>query len=88
MRRYFVYLLRCNDNSLYTGWTTDLEKRLLAHNKGNASKYTRARRPVSMVYNEEFETKQDAMRREYEIKTWNRDKKLGLINTLMQTALC
>jgi putative endonuclease len=79
LNRYFVYILRCSDNSLYTGWTTDLEKRLLAHNKGTASKYTRTRRPVSRVYSEECETKQDAMRREYKIKTWSREKKWELI---------
>ncbi len=76
----YTYILRCADNSLYCGWTNNLEKRLSAHNGGTASKYTRTRRPVELVYFEEFGTKQEAMSREYHIKRLTRSEKLKLIN--------
>lgn len=72
----WVYILRCSDGSLYTGWTNDIEKRLAAHNRGTASKYTRGRRPVELIFKEGFETKQEAMSREAEIKSFNREEKL------------
>ncbi len=75
----YVYILECSDNSLYTGWTTDVYKRLEIHNDGKGAKYTRGRTPVELRYFESFETKQEAMKREYEIKTWSREKKLRLI---------
>lgn len=75
----YVYILKCSDESLYTGWTTDLEKRLKTHNSGKGAKYTRARLPVEIVYFEEFEDKIEAMKREYEIKKLTREKKLQLI---------
>lgn len=75
----YTYMLRCGDGTLYTGWTNDLEKRLRAHRCGKGGKYTRSRLPVSLVYQEQFETKQDAMRREYEIKQLSRAEKLALI---------
>lgn len=74
-----VYILRCRDNTLYTGWTNDLERRLARHNAGTASKYTRARRPVELVYWEDCGTKEEAMRREWQIKQLRRDKKDALI---------
>ena len=74
----YTYILRCSDGSFYTGWTNDLEKRLAAHNAGTGSKYTRARRPVELVYHEEFETKEEAMRREWAIKQLSRAEKLAL----------
>ena len=61
-------MVRCSDHSLYTGWTNDLEQRIAAHNSGQGAKYTKSRRPVTLVYYEVFEEKQDAMRREYAIK--------------------
>ena len=67
------------DGSLYTGWTNDLERRLAAHNAGKGGKYTRARRPVTLVYSEEFETKEEAMSREAKIKQLTRAQKLRLI---------
>ena len=76
----YVYILRCNDDSLYTGWTNNLEKRLKAHSSGKGAKYTKARLPVDIVYYEEFEDKIDAMKREYEIKQLKRKEKLELIN--------
>ncbi|WP_405345373.1 GIY-YIG nuclease family protein [Ruminococcus sp.] len=75
----FTYILQCGDGSLYCGWTNDLEKRLASHNAGTASKYTRSRRPVELIYFEEFGTKQEAMSREYQIKHLTRQEKLALI---------
>ena len=75
----YTYILRCSDDTLYCGWTNDLEKRLAAHNARTAAKYTRTRRPVELVYYEEFETKQEAMSREYHIKRLTRQEKLDLI---------
>ena len=81
-KHFFVYLLRCSDNTLYCGWTTDLKRRLAAHNSGKrGAKYTRTRRPVELVYFEELENKSSAMKREYEIKQLSRAEKLRLINT-------
>lgn len=76
-----TYILQCADGTLYTGWTNDLEKRLASHNRGTASKYTRVRRPVSLIYHETFETKEEAMRREYEIKQMTRTQKLALVHS-------
>lgn len=70
-----TYILRCSDNTLYTGWTNDMGKRLAAHNDGTGAKYTRGRRPVELVYKEEFATKQEAMRREAAIKKMSRAEK-------------
>lgn len=74
-----VYILRCGDGSLYTGWTNDLEKRLRAHQSGRGAKYTRSRLPVELVYWELRESKEAAMRREWELKQLPRAKKLALI---------
>ena len=75
----YTYILRCRDGTLYTGWTNDLEKRLRAHNEGTGGKYTRARRPVELVYHECFDTKEEAMRREWAIKQLTRAEKLALM---------
>ena len=75
----FTYLLRCNDGSLYCGWTNDIEQRLKNHKLGKAAKYTKARLPVELVYFEEYETKAEAMKRECAIKKLSRSKKLELI---------
>lgn len=77
-KNYYTYILRCADGTLYTGWTTDLAKRMHAHNSGQGAKYTRARRPVSLFYYEIFPTKEEAMRREYAIKQLRREEKLSL----------
>ena len=79
VERNYTYLLKCADGSYYCGWTNDLDKRVAAHNSGSASKYTRTRRPVELVYYETFPTKQGAMRREYWIKQLTRQEKEGLI---------
>ena len=75
----YTYLLECADKTLYCGWTNDLEKRLHAHNAGLGAKYTKSRRPVTLIYYEEFQTKQEAMQREYAIKRLSRKEKERLI---------
>lgn len=76
----YVYILKCSDDSLYTGYTVDLSKRLVKHNDGKASKYTRARLPVEYVYTKSFDSKNEAMSAENRIKRISRIKKLKLIN--------
>ena len=76
---HFAYLLRCADGTLYGGYTTDLQKRLAAHNSGKGAKYTRSRLPVELVYWEECPTKEAAMSREWQLKHLTREKKLKLI---------
>lgn len=75
----YTYIVKCRDGSLYTGWTNDLDRRIKAHNEGKGAKYTKSRRPVSLVYYEEFGTKEEAMRREYEIKHMARSRKEEMI---------
>ena len=78
---WYVYMLRCADHSLYTGITKDIDRRLHEHNSDNrlAAKYTRARRPVSLIYQELFDTKSDALKREYAIKQLGKLQKEALI---------
>ena len=75
----YTYLLECADKTFYCGWTNDLEKRVNAHNSGQGAKYTKPRRPVVLVYYEEFQTKEEAMRREWAIKRLTRKEKERLI---------
>lgn len=75
----YTYILRCSDGSLYTGWTNNLEKRIKDHNDGKGAKYTKPRRPVVLAYYEEFQTKEEAMRREWEIKRLTRKEKMQMI---------
>lgn len=75
----YTYMVKCRDGTLYTGWTNNLEKRLTDHNAGKGAKYTKSRRPVELVYYESYETKEEAMRREYAIKRMSRKEKLQLI---------
>lgn len=75
----YTYILECSDGTYYTGWTNDLEKRLKTHNEGSGGKYTRSRLPVQLVYYETFETKQEAMSREWHIKKLSREEKSKLI---------
>lgn len=79
---YFVYMLRCGDDSLYTGIATNVENRAAAHNSGKGAKYTRSRLPVTVVYQEKMPDKSAALRREIEIKKMNRAEKLKLIEML------
>ena len=79
--KYKVYILECADTSLYIGCTNDIDKRLKQHNDlKSGAHYTKIRRPVILVYSENFDTLKDARKREAEIKSWNRGKKLKLIN--------
>ena len=75
----WVYILRCADESLYTGWTNDLERRLAAHQAGRGARYTRSRLPVELVYSESWPAKEQAMSREWQIKKLSRSEKLQLI---------
>ena len=77
---FYCYILKCFDNTLYTGYTNNLEKRVATHNKGKGAKYTKRRRPCVLVYYEEFSCKSDALKREYYIKhRLSRSDKLALI---------
>ena len=80
MEHCFVYILRCADGTFYTGWTNDLDKRLAAHNAGKGAKYTRSRRPVERVYHEVCGSKEEALRREIQIKQLSRQEKEALIS--------
>ena len=75
----YTYIVRCKDDTLYCGWTNNLEKRIASHNTGTGAKYTKTRLPVELVYFESFDTKEEAMRREYAIKQLSRKEKLKLI---------
>ena len=76
---YYVYLLECSDKTLYCGYTDNLEKRLKTHNLGKGAKYTKSRLPVLLVYNEKFESKSEALKREIEIKKLTRAEKMKLV---------
>lgn len=77
--QFFTYVLRCADGSLYTGWTTDIESRLKAHNAGSGAKYTRSRTPVELIASWQFCNKSEAMKKEYAIKQLSRTEKIKLI---------
>ena len=81
----YTYILECKDGTYYTGWTNNLEKRMKEHNEGKGAKYTKARRPVKLVYFETFESKIDAMKREYAIKQMKRSEKIKLISPINDT---
>jgi putative endonuclease len=76
LAKYFVYILLCADNTLYTGITPDIEKRMLVHASGKGSKYVRTRLPFRLIYQEEVANKIIAAQREYEIKQWPREQKI------------
>ncbi len=79
IEKAYTYILKCSDNSLYTGWTLDLERRVNEHNTGKGAKYTRTRGPVVLVYHEEFDTRAKAAQREDQIKEMTRKKKLAFL---------
>ncbi len=83
---HFVYIVRCTDGSLYTGYARDPRARLAAHNAGAGAKYTCSRRPVRLVYTEALTTLSAALKREYELKQWTRAKKQALIRTARAAA--
>ena len=76
---YFVYILRCGDDTLYTGSTDNVERRLAVHQSGKGAKYTRSRHPLALVYQEELDNKSTALKREAAIKKLTRIQKLNLI---------
>lgn len=78
---YYFYIVRCSDNSLYCGQTTNLKKRIQEHNSSpsRSAKYVRGKRPVHLVYSEECENLQFALKREYQVKQWPKDKKESLV---------
>lgn len=78
----YVYILRCRDGTLYTGWTLDVARRLARHQAGQGGRYTRSHLPVELIYQEECPTRRDAMRREREIKRMPRQMKLALIGEI------
>jgi putative endonuclease len=81
--KYFVYILECNDKTLYTGYTTDIAKRVEAHNAGKTgAKYTKARRPVKLKYSEKHKTLSSALKREHALKKLSRKEKLELFKIL------
>lgn len=77
---HFFYVLECRDGSYYAGYTNDLLARIQKHNAGKGAKYTRARKPVSLLYNKQFETKSDALKAEYYFKKLSRKKKDEFLN--------
>lgn len=79
-RAAFVYLLRCADGTIYTGWTFDVTRRVQAHQDGRGARYTRTRRPVELIYRERLPSRRAAMRREIEIKKMSRARKLRIAN--------
>jgi predicted GIY-YIG superfamily endonuclease len=76
---WFVYILRCADNSLYIGATSDLDSRLLKHRDGSASHFSAAQRPVTLVYSETHPSREAALKRERQLKRWTRAKKEALL---------
>jgi len=77
--RHFVYVVECSDGTYYTGYTTNVERRVAEHNEGVGAKYTRGRRPVTLVHREAYETQSEAMQREHAIKQLRRDAKEQLV---------
>ena len=82
----YTDILECADGTLYCGWNNDLNRRVAAHNAGKGAKYTKSRRPVVLKYYESFSTRQEAMRREWEIKQLSRKEKLELVRQQMHTS--
>ena len=86
--KWFLYILQCCDGSFYTGITNDLERRLKMHQNGKASRYTRTRRPVEMLYQEKCGNRSQALIRECEVKEWPRAKKKALITRTAEGGRC
>lgn len=76
---WYVYILKCENNTLYTGVTTDLNRRFTEHKISKGAKYTKANKPEEILYSEQFKNRSDACKRETQIKSWKREKKLELI---------
>lgn len=80
MKEWFIYICRCSDNTFYTGATTDVDKRIKKHNSGTGARYTKTRRPVTLLYSEKFPSKSEALKREYAIKQLSRKEKEEVIS--------
>lgn len=76
MNTWFVYILLCEDNSLYTGISPDPQQRFLAHQTGKGAKYTKSHKPIKLIYQEAATTRSEALKREIHIKSWSREKKI------------
>ena len=85
MKPFFMYILKCNDNSYYIGQTDDIDKRISEHMQGAVSGYTKTRLPVKVVYVQDFMTRDEAINAEQQIKRWTRKKKEALINKDWET---
>jgi len=79
MKKHFVYILKCKDNTFYTGYTKNIKERVKVHNSGKGAKYTRSRLPVKLIYSESFKTIKEAYKRELAIKKLSRESKKKLI---------
>lgn len=86
-KQHIVYMLRCSDHTFYTGYTTDLKRRVQEHEEGKGAKYTRGRGPFQVVYIEKYETKEAAMKREYAIKQLSRREKVMLIRKQLKEVM-
>lgn len=84
---WYLYILRCGDGTLYTGITTDVQRRLEEHRSGKGAKYTRGRGPLELVYRESCEDYSNALKREYAVKHLNRREKLKLISEIEKNQL-
>lgn len=80
---WFVYILLCEDKSLYTGSSNDIQKRFFDHKNGKGGRYTRSHKPVRLVYSEQLSTKSEALKREREIKNWSREKKIRVLGLII-----
>ena len=82
-KKYYVYIVECSDGTYYTGYTTDISRRVDEHNYSTkkAAKYTRSRRPVRLLYSEEYSSVSEALKREYKIKKLSKKQKISLVNT-------
>ncbi|WP_324760069.1 GIY-YIG nuclease family protein [Haloarcula sp. GH36] len=78
--QHYTYVVRCSDGTFYTGYTTDVQRRVAEHDAGDGAKYTRGRTPVELVHVEDFESRSAAMSREHEIKQLSRDRKEELVD--------
>jgi putative endonuclease len=83
---YYVYILRCEDKSFYTGITTDVERRFKEHCVGTGGNYTRSHKPEKIIYSEKAATRSDALKREVEIKSWSREKKMQFVRASSHAA--
>lgn len=80
---WFVYILLCEDGSLYTGYSNNVDQRFYDHRNGKGGRYTRSHKPVKLIYQEQFSTQSEALKRERQIKGWSRTKKIMILKLLV-----